>query len=443
METRAGRRPLRIGVLVDLYRDSDAGGHVKCWERFAEAATSVGERLDLTVHFLGRSDEVLQLAPNVRYVTHPPVWSTERLRFLRHIGTSTDLAPHNRALVPHLGRYDVVHTTHPPFTLSRTASRYCERSGVPLTSSVHTDTPSYTRAYVAQLIPRLVGDGRVGRLLLDRGHVDARLAASMARKVARHWARCRRIIVSRAADFERVADVLPRSRISYLRRGIDLSFFQPERRDRQRLHLVFDVPIDRPLLLWVGRLDPCKSVMTFARAVRTLIDRRIRVHAMVIGKGNEAEEVRALLGPHVTMPGVLPHSDLAWIYPSADLFVFPSRTEIFPNVVLEAKASGLPVLVSDRGGAGQLVTRPGWDGDIVKTDDSREWAERIAGFLQSADRLTAMGVAARRQIESEWPTWESVLENDLMPVWELAARTPAPATSSEAAHPPTARGSTR
>src|SRR5271170_5807693 len=71
--------PLRVGVLVALSLTTDAGGHVKCWERIAEAAVEFGDRLDLTVHFNGPAIERIELSPSVRYVLMPPVLSTRRL----------------------------------------------------------------------------------------------------------------------------------------------------------------------------------------------------------------------------------------------------------------------------------------------------------------------------------------------------------------------------
>src|SRR5215472_15172363 len=85
------RRPLRVGVLVDLVLSPQAGGHVKCWQRFAEAAVDFPDRLDLTVHFNGPEQRRIELSPSVRYQLLPPVFSTARL--IRQLPDHTDLAP--------------------------------------------------------------------------------------------------------------------------------------------------------------------------------------------------------------------------------------------------------------------------------------------------------------------------------------------------------------
>src|SRR5262245_56977733 len=73
------RRPLKVGALVDLVLSPEAGGHVKCWQRFAEAAVDFPDRLDLTVHFNGPEPRRIELSPSVRYQLLPPVFSTARL----------------------------------------------------------------------------------------------------------------------------------------------------------------------------------------------------------------------------------------------------------------------------------------------------------------------------------------------------------------------------
>jgi len=115
-------------------------------------------------------------------------------------------------------------------------------------------------------------------------------------------------------------------------------------------------------------------------------------------------------------------AELAWLYASADLFVFPSRIEISPNVVLEAKASGLPALVSGTGGSQRMIREPGRDGLVVESADSFVWAETIEGLWKQPERRAALGAQARRSIETEWPSWRDVFREDLLPVWRRVAR---------------------
>src|SRR3954463_9683432 len=85
-------RPLRVGVLVDLEYAPSAGGHVKYWQRLAEAAVDIPEALALPVHFHGREKRDLKLSPLVRFALLPPVFSTARLLSHRHFPDHTDIA---------------------------------------------------------------------------------------------------------------------------------------------------------------------------------------------------------------------------------------------------------------------------------------------------------------------------------------------------------------
>jgi glycosyltransferase involved in cell wall biosynthesis len=144
------------------------------------------------------------------------------------------------------------------------------------------------------------------------------------------------------------------------------------------------------------------------------------------GEGSQSQQVRDLLGARVSLPGQVSQEDLAWLYASADLFVFCSQIEVFPNVILEAKASGLPVVVSAHGGSGKLVrgatASSGADGVVVAGNDPNDWARAIEALIRNPERRRAMGEAARRFAETEWPSWRQVLREDLLPVWQLVAR---------------------
>src|SRR5712691_2282877 len=159
------RRPLKVGVLVDLTLSAEAGGHVKCWQRLAEAAVGHADRLDLTVHFSGKQPRRVELSPTVRYVLLPPVLSTARL--VREVPDHTDLALWHPRLARALADYDVIHTTDAFFCYARTARRFARRNGTPIVSSIHTNTPEYARITTSQLLQRTLGTGLAYRAAND------------------------------------------------------------------------------------------------------------------------------------------------------------------------------------------------------------------------------------------------------------------------------------
>ncbi|MCF8478898.1 MAG: glycosyltransferase [Rhodospirillum sp.] len=413
-------RPLSVGVLVTLELSPRAGGHVKCWERFAEAATNLPDALDLTVYFLGKRETTTVLAENVRFRQLPAVLASDRFSILNQGAGNTDLAGYHKGLAHHLIHHDVLHGTD-SFSFSRTARTLAVKQGKALVHSIHTDLPKFIRVYSREIIGRVVGQGALGSAVLDGVRIPEMLGRNAERKIKRLLRGADRILVSKDEDRDLVRDLVPPEHLSGLRRGIDKTRFNPANRDRRKLRETLGVPEDKPVLLFVGRADDSKNVMTMVKAARVLLDRGIPLHVLCLGDGARLKELRTLLGENGTAPGNRPQKELSGIYASADLFVFPSESEVTPNVVREARASGLPVFLSAKDGGAQFVVERGVDGMLLDSQDPTLWADALEPFLTDANRRKAMGAAARTIVEADDPSWLDVLELDLMPAWTGAA----------------------
>jgi glycosyltransferase involved in cell wall biosynthesis len=360
--------PISVGVFIDLCLRPESGGHVKCWQRFAEAATAFPDRLNLTLHFLGNADSIPvgrragseRLAPNVEYRFHRPRLGSDRLPCLKDVADQTDLACLNPRLYPEMAQHDILHTTHQLFTFGKTAQRFAQQTGKPLVSSIHTDVPRYAELYTRQVIEKLLGRNGLSRFFTQTLQLPALQRRRMQHQLDRYWPHCHHVWVAQAQEYDQVSQVLPAPRISRLRRGIDKQLFHPAQRDRQRLLNTYSIPSDRLIVLFVGRINLCKNVLTFAHALRQLLEAGYPVQPLLVGQGSSATAVQQVLGPSALLVGNRSQHDLAWIYASSDLFVFPSETETTGgNVVIEAKACGLPVITSDKGGATQLMQEKG------------------------------------------------------------------------------------
>ncbi|MBX6320903.1 MAG: glycosyltransferase [Rhodospirillaceae bacterium] len=422
------RWPLRVGVLIDLEWSPRAGGHVKSWERLAEAATRLPDLVDLTIHLQGRAGRVCIFANNVRFATHRPVFSTAMLLARSSVPDHTDLAPLHPGLLNRLWRYDVIHTTDAHFAYARTARLAARLWNTALVHSVHTETSGYTRLYSEMLLQRL--PAVLGRPLIDKLHLPDRLANRMTRRLQHHLAACDKVLLSARGDPARLGLPAAGPRIGLLRRGIDKDAFNPKHRDRTRLEATYGVPPERAVLMFAGRIEHGKSVMTLAAAARRLLDRGLNLAVVMAGDGSERDSVLKLLGDRAVLPGTVDPKTLAWLYASSDLFVFPSRIEESPNVVLEAKACGVPVLVAP-GGGDVFVAKTGADGIIVADPSPESWATAIGELLGSPARRAALAEAARADVVNNRPSWDDVLAEDLIPVWQAAvaahARRPRPA----------------
>jgi glycosyltransferase involved in cell wall biosynthesis len=179
-------------------------------------------------------------------------------------------------------------------------------------------------------------------------------------------------------------------------RGIDTHFFTPARRT---------VDDGIPRLGYVGRITPEKSV-------RFLRELEIGLEAegagafrfLVVGDGSEREWLRNNL-ESADLPGVLRGEQLAEAYANMDVFVFPSRTDTFGNVVLEAFASHVPAVVTDGGGP-RFIVRDGTSGFVARSHS--EFIERTARLLRDSELRQRMGRAAREQAAGE--SWDAVFE---------------------------------
>lgn len=176
-------------------------------------------------------------------------------------------------------------------------------------------------------------------------------------------------------------------------RGIDVERFTPVRRS-DILEKLYGVG-QGLRLLYVGRLSQEKGLDLLADVFGALHHSGAAVQLVLVGDGPWREELeQRLAGLPATFTGMLSGEALAAVYASCDLFVFPSTTDTFGNVVLEAQASGLPVIVSDQGGPCENV-QAGQTGLVVKGGDRESLMDAVLYFLAHPAERDAMGRRAR------------------------------------------------
>lgn len=197
---------------------------------------------------------------------------------------------------------------------------------------------------------------------------------------------------SEAIVAELVALGVERRAIRVYPRGVDTERFDPAKRNGfyRRWH-----GQDVLKLLYVGRISREKDLDILTRAFSRLAPKRPDLCLAVVGDGPYRQEMeRELAGLPVFFTGELHGEDLAAAYASADLFVFPSTTDTFGNVVLEAQASGLAVVVSDQGGPRENIA-PGTTGVVVPGRDADALTTAIADLCRDPATLRRMGRSAR------------------------------------------------
>jgi glycosyltransferase involved in cell wall biosynthesis len=213
-------------------------------------------------------------------------------------------------------------------------------------------------------------------------------------------------------------------------RGVDTNLFDPARRS-EALRRSWGVAPDQMVAMHVGRIAPEKNLETLIAAHAAMRQRDPRVKLVFVGDG-PARAAMQQRCPDAHFAGLQRGEALAAHYASADVFLFPSLTETYGNVLPEALASGLAVVAFDCAAAGQLVSH-GHNGLLVKPGEGAEFcstAARLAGHLAEARLLGAEGrhTALKldwgriaREVESEY-----LSAIDQAPQLRLAAR-PSPA----------------
>jgi len=198
---------------------------------------------------------------------------------------------------------------------------------------------------------------------------------------------------------------IPAEKLKILPRGLDTRLFHPAKRDA-RFWQLRGLREDEVGMLFVGRISKEKNLDTLVASTRRLAEWKLPVRPLFVGDGPYLAEMKRLL-PDALFTGYLRGEELANAYASADFFVFPSTTDTFGNVVLEAQASGLPVIVSDVGGPRDLVQH-GRDGFITKALDSGELAEAIRRLVEDPKLRERMGLLARGRVETR--DWSEAFE---------------------------------
>lgn len=180
-----------------------------------------------------------------------------------------------------------------------------------------------------------------------------------------------------------------------MQRGVDTEMFSPAKRTRMDDgHLV---------LGYVGRLSVEKNVDLLPRVHAELKRMGLSPHWRIVGHGADEATLRRELGD-CAMAGVLRGEKLAEAYANMDLLVFPSHTDTFGNVVLEALASGVPAVVTPSGGPAHIVQ----NGITGRVAHDEEFADAIAGLVRAPERMQSMRCAAREYALG--CTWDAVFE---------------------------------
>ncbi len=276
------------------------------------------------------------------------------------------------AFAPHL-----IHIATPDI-LGLAALRHGRRRGLPVVSSFHTHYSSYLRYYRAGWLEPL--------LWIYLRHF---------------YARCSQVYVPSLSMLEELRGRGFTGDLRLWARGVDAEAFDPRRRSlpwRREL----GIGDEQVVVAFVSRLVKEKGLDAFAAATGELARRGLAHRRLIVGEGPERDWLAAQI-PEAIFTGHLEGDALARAYASADIFLFPSETETFGNVTLEAMASGLPVVCANATGSSFLVEH-GVSGFLASP---AALADPLARLVADPALRARMGAAARKRAESF--TWAGAM----------------------------------
>jgi glycosyltransferase involved in cell wall biosynthesis len=262
------------------------------------------------------------------------------------------------------------------------------RLRIPLAASWHTNVHEYAEQRAKSLLAFLPED------------LNNRLGQTICRASLRATLRFYRIAQVLFAPNRELVELVEKGtgKPCYpMYRGVDTTLFDPARRVRHH---------DGFVIGYVGRLTVEKNIHFLAELEKALLDAGLaNFRFLIVGQGAEEAWLKSNMR-HATFTGVLKGEALATAYANMDVFAFPSRTDTYGNVVLEALASGVPAVVTDGGGP-RFIVRQEETGFIAR--DLRDFVTSIRNLAMSSDRLEAMRVSARAQAMKA--SWDTVFES--------------------------------
>ncbi len=292
---------------------------------------------------------------------------------------------------------DVIHISTPSL-LGFFGLKYATFRNIPVLSIYHTHYISYVRYYL-RWIPFLIKPFE-------------NLAAKLYRKF---YNKCNIVYVPTPVIIkELVGYGIDEKLLKQWHRGLDLNTFNPERADKNYIRNI--TGNDKPCLLYASRIVWEKNIETLFEIYDEVIARGIDVNFIVAGNGVAEPDARERMHKAHFL-GYLSQDELGKLYASTDIFVFPSISESYGNVVVEATACGcIPVIA--RGGGSQALVKDGETGFLCEPNEAKDYVSKIKLLLDNPDLKQKMQVEARNY--TELFSWENLTNEYFNDITRLA-----------------------
>jgi glycosyltransferase involved in cell wall biosynthesis len=288
---------------------------------------------------------------------------------------------------------DIIHIATPSL-LGEFALKYANQHQIPVLTIYHTHFISYIDYYL-KFSPPLI---RYVRLMAEKS-------------LHSFYNRCDRVYVpSEEMKSALLSWQVDADRLQIWQRGIDTKLFSPAKRDLTVVRQL--TGNNRPVILFASRLVWEKNLETLCNIYQGIQDRHLGYNFVVVGDGVALETCQNRM-PNAIFTGKLDQDRLAVLYASADIFLFPSISESYGNVVIEAMASGLPCVIADGGGSRNFIQQ-GINGFLCQPNQPEDYLDRITMLLQDKQLYRKFAEEGLRYVRSlSWDDLAATYFKDL------------------------------
>ena len=280
---------------------------------------------------------------------------------------------------------DIVHIATPDY-LGFRALKWAKKNQKPIVASYHTHFSSYLKYYRLSLLEPVLW--------------------KYLKWFYRH---CRQVYVPSPSMAKFLKENNIESELRIWARGIDLDQFNPQKRDKvwREKHGFKEHDV---VITFISRLVWEKNLKLYADVLNRLKKKYPQARALIVGDGPAGEGLKKML-PEAVFTGFLTGDELAGAYANSDIFFFPSDTETFGNVTLEAMASGLPCVVADATGSRSLVEhgKNGYIAPVERSDKFYKFIEQL--IVDETERLKMAGVSLEKAKAYSWKSINNKLLN--------------------------------
>ncbi|MHA1595228.1 MAG: glycosyltransferase family 4 protein [Candidatus Baldrarchaeia archaeon] len=286
-------------------------------------------------------------------------------------------------------KFDIIHVHHAFIPISLYSVSVASKYGIPSVLTAHSLGVAHENHYLWRFL-------RVFMYPIRKTLENVNRIITVSEAV-------RRFMKHLLPDYERFV-VIPNA--------VDIEEFKPNK-SKEELRRELCLPIDNPIILFVGRLVVRKGVHVLLDAFRSVVKEIPDARLVIVGKGmlRDYLEYKAKaygIERNVDLRGYVDRENLVKLYMAADVFVCPSIfAEAFGIVIIEAMAAGKPVIATRVGGIPEIID-DGIDGILVKPHSVRELSDAIIWLLNDKSRLEAMGMNAREKVEERY-SWDRVV----------------------------------